>query len=90
MRLDLRETLPLALVDASQIELAVLNLVVNARDAMQDGGVLSIAVDHLQVQPTADLPAGHYVRLTVSDTGSGMDAKTLEKATEPFFSTKEV
>jgi PAS domain S-box-containing protein len=88
LRLDLPEDLPPALVDANQIELAVLNLVVNARDAMPNGGVLSIIVDHLEAGPD-ELPPGRYVRLIVSDTGLGMDAKTLEKATEPFFSTKE-
>jgi PAS domain S-box-containing protein len=90
LRLDLPADIPLTLVDASQIELAVLNLVVNARDAMPHGGVLSIRVDHVESSPAADLPAGHYVRLVVSDTGHGMDAETLQKATEPFFSTKEL
>jgi PAS domain S-box-containing protein len=90
LRLDLPADLPPALVDANQIELAVLNLVVNARDAMPDGGVLSIAVDHLEAPRTAELPPGPYVRLVVGDTGHGMDAETLQKATEPFFSTKEL
>jgi PAS domain S-box-containing protein len=81
--------LPLTLVDTNQIELAVLNLVVNARDAMPNGGVLTITVDHLEAS-AAELPHGRYVRLAVSDTGSGMDAETLQKATEPFFSTKEL
>jgi PAS domain S-box-containing protein len=90
VRLDLPAGIPLTLVDASQIELAMLNLVVNARDAMPNGGVLSITVDHLEASPAADLPAGHYVRLVVSDTGYGMGSETLQKATEPFFSTKEL
>ncbi len=90
LRMDLPADVPPALVDPNQIELAVLNLVVNARDAMPDGGVLSIAVDHLDAPLGAELPPGHYVRLTVSDTGHGMDATTLVKATEPFFSTKEL
>jgi CheY-like chemotaxis protein len=64
--------------------------VVNARDAMPNGGVLSIAVDHLEVPTAGELPAGQYVRLVVSDTGYGMDTNTLRKATEPFFSTKEL
>ena len=81
--------LPLTLVDTNQIELAVLNLVVNARDAMPNGGVMTITVDHLEAS-AAELPPGRYVRLAVSDTGSGMDAETLQKATEPFFSTKEL
>jgi CheY-like chemotaxis protein/two-component sensor histidine kinase len=89
LRLDLPVTLPLALMDANQIELAVLNLVVNARDAMPQGGVLSISAEQLEAPAEDDLPAGLYVRLRVSDTGQGMDAETLRKATEPFFSTKE-
>jgi PAS domain S-box-containing protein len=90
LRLDIPADIPLTLVDANQIELAVLNLVVNARDAMPDGGVLSIAVDHQDAPPTSDLAPGRYVRLTVADTGHGMDARTLHKATDPFFSTKEL
>lgn len=90
LRQNLPPDLPLALVDANQIELAVLNLVVNARDAMPDGGVLSITIDHVKIPKTSDLPAGHYVRLVVGDTGHGMDADTIEKATEPFFSTKGI
>jgi PAS domain S-box-containing protein len=90
LHVDLPETAPLALVDANQIELALLNLVVNARDAMPDGGVLSIKVDRAEVQTRTELPPGSYVRLTVSDTGHGMDADTLRRAAEPFFSTKEL
>jgi PAS domain S-box-containing protein len=86
--LDVPETLPLALVDANQIELALLNLVVNARDAMPSGGVLTIKLDRTQAGAGDELPLGPYVRLTVSDNGEGMDAETLRKATEPFFSTK--
>ncbi|MEX3959051.1 ATP-binding protein [Trinickia sp. EG282A] len=90
LKFELPEDLPLTLVDANQIELAVLNLVVNARDAMPDGGAVSIAVDAVHSSKCADLEGGDYVRLTVSDTGHGMDAKTLSRATEPFFTTKEV
>jgi len=82
--------LAISLVDANQVELAVLNLVVNARDAMPHGGTLNIAVDRVEFVGEDDLPAGHYGRIIVSDTGSGMDAETLKKATEPFFSTKEL
>jgi PAS domain S-box-containing protein len=90
LRIELPGTLPLALVDENQVELALLNLVVNARDAMPEGGVLSITADRVEVDEEGDLAAGPYVRLTVSDTGHGMDAETLSKATEPFFSTKEL
>ncbi|RDU96333.1 ATP-binding protein [Trinickia dinghuensis] len=86
----LPERLPLTLADANQIELALLNLVVNARDAMPDGGTISIRVDTAHSPGTVDLAGGDYVCLTVSDGGHGMDAATLLKATEPFFTTKEV
>jgi CheY-like chemotaxis protein/two-component sensor histidine kinase len=88
LRLDLAARLPLAIVDANQIELAVLNLVVNARDAMPEGGALTIAVDEGEPSAAEELLPGRYIRLAVSDTGHGMDAETLRKATEPFFSTK--
>jgi len=90
VQMDLPNGLPLALVDANQVELALLNLVVNARDAMPDGGVVSIAVDCIEMEPGQEIPAGRYLRLIVSDTGHGMDAETLRKAAEPFFSTKEL
>jgi signal transduction histidine kinase len=81
-----------ALVDPNQIELIILNLAINARDAMPKGGTLTISGSNGESGPGAphDLPAGQYVVLTVSDTGIGMDAATLTRATEPFFSTKEV
>ena len=87
---DLPACLPPASADHNQIELALLNLAVNARDAMRDGGTLTIALSVEQVPATRDLAAGRYLRLCVSDTGCGMDAKTLSRAIEPFFSTKEV
>lgn len=90
IRSELPANLPAAMVDASQIELALLNLAVNAKDAMPDGGVLSIEVDEQELRAGSDLPAGSYVRLIVNDTGHGMDEQTLTKAIEPFFSTKEL
>jgi signal transduction histidine kinase/DNA-binding response OmpR family regulator len=84
------DKLPAVLVDANQIELALLNLVVNARDAMPNGGVLTIEASQKDVPGVGDLPPGTYIRLLVSDTGCGMDAETLAKATDPFFSTKEL
>ncbi len=90
MTLELRDDLPFAQADANQIELALLNLAVNARDAMPDGGGLRIALDAATTGDAQDLAAGRYVRLIVSDTGDGMDGKTLRRAIEPFFSTKEV
>lgn len=87
---DFPAGLPAAHVDANQVELALLNLAVNSRDAMQDGGTLTLALDLAETGAMSDLAAGRYLRLTVSDTGSGMDGETLSKAIEPFFSTKDV
>ncbi|WP_250520565.1 MULTISPECIES: hybrid sensor histidine kinase/response regulator [unclassified Caballeronia] len=88
--IDTPEEVPFTRVDTNQIELAILNLVVNARDAMPDGGAIQISVDTAHSAGDGDLRAGDYVRVTVRDTGTGMDAATLAKATEPFFTTKEV
>jgi PAS domain S-box-containing protein len=90
LRIETANEVPLALADADQIELALLNLVVKSRDAMPRGGRLSIAVDTLTSSGDPELPAGQYVRICVSDEGVGMDATTLAKAGEPFFTTKEV
>lgn len=87
---EIPDDLPLTLVDANQIELALLNLVVNSRDAMPRGGRLTIATDSTTWAGDPDLPAGQYVRVTVRDSGIGMDAATLAKAGEPFFTTKGV
>ena len=90
MDFDLPSGLPPALADHDQIELALLNLAVNARDAMPDGGTLMVALSAETAGEGRDLARGRYVRLTVSDTGRGMDPQTLARAIEPFFSTKEV
>lgn len=78
--------------DPAQLELAVLNLAVNARDAMPSGGRLVIEASENDVQPgqRPDLSPGSYVRLVLTDEGEGMDAQTLERAREPFFTTKGV
>ncbi len=85
------ERLPAVSADANQVELALLNLAVNARDAMPDGGTIKIGLKEA-VQPTVSdlLAPGRYVVLSVIDQGQGMDAATLQKAIEPFFSTKEL
>ena len=90
INLDLPGGLPPASADANQIELALLNLAVNGRDAMPNGGTLTIALACQELPETRDLAAGRYVRLSVSDTGRGMDPETLKRAIEPFFSTKEI
>ena len=83
--------LPLVMTDPPQLEAALLNLAVNARDAMPEDGLITISAD-VETVASAEggLAAGHYLRLTVSDTGEGMDAQTLARATEPFFTTKGV
>jgi signal transduction histidine kinase len=90
MKAQLAAGLPAALIDANQIELALLNLVVNARDAMPEGGLLTIRLDLAEPRGEDELPPGRYLRLSVKDTGRGMDAETLKRAIEPFFSTKEL
>ncbi len=92
LRVAIGPGLPPALADVNQVEMALLNLAVNARDAMPDGGELSIGVelDEVLRGSRADLPAGTYARLTVCDTGLGMDQDTLRRAVEPFFSTKGI
>jgi len=76
-------------VDANQLELALLNLAVNARDAMPRGGVIAIDVREAD-SPPPKLAPGAYVRISVADQGEGMDEVTLARATEPFFTTKGV
>jgi PAS domain S-box-containing protein len=89
-RLD--PSLPFARADSNQLEMAILNLAVNARDAMAGGGTLTIGGTAETVAPgeVAGLAPGRYVRLAVADTGVGMDEATLARAVEPFFSTKGV
>ena len=84
--------LGLVYADANQLELALLNLIVNARDAMPEGGnILIEATEHeVAEHATNALKPGHYVCLAITDTGTGMDAETLKRATEPFFTTKGV
>jgi signal transduction histidine kinase/CheY-like chemotaxis protein len=84
--------LPAVKADANQLEMAILNLSVNARDAMAEGGYLLIAAaaKTLRASHRSGLPPGRYVCIAVTDTGVGMDAATARRAIEPFFSTKGV
>jgi signal transduction histidine kinase/ActR/RegA family two-component response regulator len=90
---ELPANLPPVLIDANQLELAVLNLAVNARDAMPEGGALIVSAaeaDGSEPNAPPGLKAGPFVRLSVVDTGEGMDAATLARAAEPFFTTKGI
>ncbi|MGO8151537.1 PAS domain S-box protein [Rhizobium leguminosarum] len=83
--------LPTILTDPNQLEMAILNLVVNARDAMPSGGRIVLrASEESLPSGKIPLPPGRYVRIAVIDEGEGMDAKTLEQAITPFFTTKGV
>ncbi|MDH3426834.1 MAG: ATP-binding protein [Gemmatimonadota bacterium] len=93
LALHLYDDLPFAFADAGQMEQVIVNLVVNARDAMPGGGSLILSTDTVQVQSTllksyGNLTPGRYVRLSVTDTGFGMDEDTLARIFEPFFTTK--
>ena len=82
--------LPPAKVDANQLEMALLNLAVNARDAMPNGGTLDIAAEEVDAGVGAyeGLAAGNYIKLSLADTGGGMEPNTLARASDPFFTTK--
>ncbi|ANL30675.1 sensor histidine kinase/response regulator hybrid protein (plasmid) [Rhizobium phaseoli] len=83
--------LPTILTDPNQLEMAILNLVVNARDAMPAGGRITLRASEESIAAgKGPLSAGRYVRIAVVDEGEGMDAKTLEQAVTPFFTTKGV
>ncbi|MEA1674997.1 ATP-binding protein [Nitrospirillum sp. BR 11163] len=81
-----------AMADSAQLELALLNVAVNARDAMPNGGVLRFVAENVNLTPdhTAEALTGQFVRLAVTDTGSGIDPAVLPHVFEPFFTTKEV
>lgn len=89
---EVSQGLPAASADPNQIEMALLNLAVNARDAMPNGGTLRISASAERVEPrnAAGLKPGRFIKLSVADTGCGMDEETLARAVEPFFSTKGV
>jgi PAS domain S-box-containing protein len=83
-------SLPTVHADPQQLELALLNLVVNARDAMPEGGRVAIGATTEHLAGDDGTAGGEYVALTVTDQGEGMDAETLARAMEPFFTTKGV
>jgi signal transduction histidine kinase len=89
----LQQGLTPAMVDPTQLELAVLNLAINARDAMEVGGRLTVQTSNVTLGPPLypeDPPAGDYVAICVADTGSGMSREIRSKVFEPFFTTKEI
>ncbi len=91
MVIDVPSDLPPANADPNQLEMAILNLSVNARDAMPGGGTMTILARCQEVgEGASDLAPGHYIRLSVADTGVGMDEETLSRAIEPFYSTKGI
>ncbi len=92
VELDVAQGLPAVLADGSQLESVVVNLATNARDAMPQGGTITIAATPERIMDNGHaegLEPGTYVRLTVADTGTGIEAATLPRVMEPFFTTKE-
>ena len=89
-RIELDSELMPVLADPTQLELAVLNLAINARDAMPGGGLLTIATRKVEVAADPELSSGHYIELSIGDTGTGMTPDVVSRAFEPFFTTKEV
>ena len=95
LRLALHDALWVTKCDPNQLESSILNLVINARDAMPEGGALTVEtenvrLDHAGAGRRRPVKAGHYVRISVTDTGTGMDADVAARAFEPFFTTKPI
>ncbi len=88
--LDLPDDLWWVNVDAGELELAILNMAVNARDAMPEGGALAISARNVTTTPVGSETPGDFISITVSDTGEGIAADLLPKVFEPFFTTKAV
>lgn len=95
LRIERAENLWLAEIDPNQLESALLNIVLNARDAMPDGGLIGIRIENADLDSTfmpdePDLQPGPYVLISVTDTGLGMSSEILARVFEPFFTTKDV
>lgn len=93
LKLALAPDLRLTNVDSSEVENMLINLVINSRDAMPEGGLLNIVTGNVDVhqngpEPSGSLPAGQYVMVSVRDTGTGMPPEVLKRATETFYTTK--
>lgn len=93
IRTEIGDVVPLVLGDATELEQVLLNLCVNARDAMSSGGALTVSIDTATLDAQyasmlGDLPAGSYVRLRVTDTGTGIPPEILDRIFDPFFTTK--
>jgi PAS domain S-box-containing protein len=89
-KFDLDPRLTPVLADPTQLEVAVLNLAINARDAMPDGGTLTISSRKRRISDDPEIEPGTYIELSITDTGAGMAPDVLARAFEPFFTTKEV
>jgi two-component system cell cycle sensor histidine kinase/response regulator CckA len=92
---NLNHMIPPIIGDANQIEQILMNLIINARDAMPQGGEIIISTDAVELSPddvnfTADIRKGMFIKLSVRDSGTGIDQKHLDRIFEPFYSTKEV
>lgn len=91
LRLDLKPGLPSCMLDPTHLEMALLNVLINARDAMPGGGQVTVATSVVRDAgevASHELPPGQYVAICVTDTGEGMSPEVLRRATEPFFTTK--
>jgi PAS domain S-box-containing protein len=87
---DLDDCMMPVMADPTQLEVAILNLAINARDAMPDGGILTFSSKPVRIADDPELDDGDYIELCISDTGLGMPPEVAERAFEPFFTTKEV
>ncbi|MGU3468967.1 response regulator [Methylobacterium sp. C33D] len=90
VRTDLADGLPAVQVDPDQLELAVLNLCINARDAMPDGGAITVATRRLAISGDPEIADGTYLGISVTDEGTGIPEEILRRVCEPFFTTKAV